>query len=369
MIKKVPFSSSSMVSIGNANNYDGKPVYVDSSGRFALGWNYTFGYQPYVPTIKRLPGGIWTNLGEWNSTESRTKYKLLNNDLSFTPYDYYATFNEFPQIDPNTFSVNYLAYPYCAFSASVSNTGNPIYNLNGLMYYFDGIPIAVGSDGSMLSYYSDQMSYDNYLYEYDAQGNQTHRTDLNSLRIQNSFGDWVFKPQDPLRQNYDNPYVFSNVGSRWYFQFATPQGAYLTVSDSLQGTSKTTYYCGGGNVTQQQIPQTYQINANYEIRLSDLAIIYNDGQTTQTLANDPLGLLYYDPNEWFIPPVYIDSVNALDDLINYKVYNVNASREECNNYVWKPVVNPDQSIGQRVEIDPYVYKLAYISDGNWYVGP
>lgn len=266
MLKRVPYNDN-LIPIGNSPVYNGKPVYTD--GQVAYGWQY-MPRRPVLPKVKKrgvegyFIGNIYTN---YNC------YELALPDLTLS-----ASI-------PSNLPLGFYAYPCVATPMS-----NTMYTPTG-NYHFLGELISMDSQGRCLTYV-DELK----LYQYDGQGNITHITDLSPLGIPSWGGDLTLYLFDYWDHNNMGS-IIDYYGIDWwdaqqFFQLATPDGAYITMTEDYQQGPWHTYYVGNGRIVQRNYPNNWQVGVNATLNLNNFDLTI-DGNT---YSGDPLGVGTPVPN-------------------------------------------------------------------------
>ena len=196
MIKKTLFNNN-LIPIGNANFYNGKPVYSD--GKVAYGWNYVGQF----PTFARKPagGGFW--VGEESFVTDSYEYRLAGKNLLLE------------QSVKSFKHGSFQCYPcYATDKLATVQQGSLFKKSGGFSYY--GTILAMSENGKLLTYDSWNLRFYNENGKYS-------RLDLSPLR----YGLGI-QCIDGFKNSGTVEHVIAeNDSYRKAFQLATVDGAYI----------------------------------------------------------------------------------------------------------------------------------------------
>lgn len=352
MLKKVGYHNG-LIPIGNANVYQGKPVWTD--GRVAYGWHYNI--QNAIQAENRKTAGLWV-AAENNRGHVETYWCLMDENLNFKN----VPIRGLPTPNDNVY--NYYCYPWvCCTWEDWSDSecpwhGEMIYS-NTNHYEFKGQIVQMDNDGKVLTYYDvydrTLREYTQYwLCQYENDGSVT-KTDLKPLHDKyGGFCDWYRISHDG--ENHPG-FIFTALNTN---------GAYVTVHDENdQDHPYKHFYASNGTCTEQPFPTHIDLSSKAKLILPSLDLIVNG----TTYGNDILQLL--KASTWPGLGAPANCVHAYNDIViaqysnapdgQYGVMFKDGTLYSYNSFY-------DIGEGEGVNISPQrCWSLAEIPGGQWYI--
>lgn len=358
MIKRVAYNSN-IKPLGNMDVYDGKQVYVDTSGQYCFGWHYT--PQRAITGVNRSATGLWV------AAENTSKYVTPYWEKYYVLMDENLTFPDVPLrgLEPNTDVYNGYAYPWAfktVYDYDIGDFVTTVVSENN-SYTVDGDVLLITSAGETLTMYSP---YDDslhaythfYLQKYNSSGSIVSRIDLMPVLEDPVFpGQWL-KVIDWCA--YCNGIDISTwITSPAGFIIYDIDNVYFTVEDTNESDPDKKYHhykCGNNIVVEvSALPGVIQLSDVAQLSIPTLNLIV-DGIT---FNNDPLGLLEDTTNQG----AYVSGVHAYKNIIiSQKTHYANGQHQWGK--IWKNGITLNDPVD--ITTQPYkCYDLVPIKNSQW----
>lgn len=313
MLKKIPYSDS-LISIGNANHYNGEPVYSD--GRVAYGWVYNGGYNP--PVIpKKAGGGYW--VGEEDISFG---YKLANKNLLLSDYTYSGLHGDL-QAYPCWVEEDNYTLPYQGRFHKAQGG-----------YHYTGVLISMDGTGKALV-------YDNYALMFYNNEGKFVLIDLSALRNDSVYPTGIFAKDAFSNLSYvigEHEYEYvrkvfqlaktnearltANVPKRDQYGNVMYSGSYTITYTDIGGTSTVT---GNGYVVDDTMCKfAYDANGNLIARsLAEIVVKPSSSSNVilaQTTSDGEIEVSDSNGNQIYAGPGVIDTTSTTTGLISYDIH-------------------------------------------------